>query len=105
VNGLTEIAVTKLDVLDELEKIQICEAYSHHGETITELPDRGAMLEECEPILTELPGWQEDTSQVSSYSDLPERARNYISSLEEIIGCPVTLVGVGPRRHQTLPIS
>jgi adenylosuccinate synthase len=105
VNGLTEIAITKLDVLDELQTIRICEAYSYRGERLTELPGRGAVLEECEPILTELPGWQEDTSQVTSYSDLPEKAKNYVTSLAEIVGCPVTLVGVGPRRTQTLPVT
>jgi adenylosuccinate synthase len=102
VNGLTDIAITKLDVLDELESIKICEAYSYRGERITELPYRGITLEECEPILTELPGWQEDTSATTSYADLPEKAKNYVSSLSEIIGCPVTLIGVGPKRTQTL---
>jgi len=104
VNGLTEIAITKLDVLDELKTIKICEAYSYRGEKITELPGRGVVMEGCEPILTELPGWQEDTSQVTSYSDLPEKAKNYVTSLAEIIGCPVTLIGVGPRRTQTLSV-
>ncbi len=104
VNGLTEVAITKLDVLDELETIKVCEAYSYRGERITEMPARGAILEECDPILTELPGWKEDISQVTSYSDLPEKAKNYVSSLAEIIGCPVTLVGVGPRRNQTIPV-
>ena len=104
VNGLTEIAITKLDVLDELKNIKICEAYSYRGERITELPGRGMVLEECEPIFTELPGWEEDISQVTSYSELPEKAKNYVTSLAEIVGCPVTLVGVGPRRTQTLAV-
>ncbi len=102
INGLTEVAVTKLDVLDELETIRICEAYSYRGERLTEFPEQADMLYECEPILTELPGWQEDTSSVTSYSDLPEKAKSYVSSLEEIIGCPVTLIGVGPERSQTI---
>ncbi len=101
VNGLTEIALTKIDVLDELETIKICEAYSFRGEKITELP-AGAEMSECEPIFTELPGWQEDISQITSYSDLPENAKNYVQSLAEIIDCPVTYLGVGPKRCQTI---
>ncbi len=104
VNGLTEVALTKLDVLDGLETIKICEAYSYKGERITELPKNAAALNECEPILTEIPGWQEDTSQITQYEDLPENARNYVSSLEEIIGCPVTFIGVGPKRSQTIKV-
>lgn len=105
VNGLTEIAITKLDVLDELETIRICEAYSYRGDRITELPAQGSILKDCEPILTELPGWKEDISRITSYSGLPENAKNYVSSLAEIIGCPVTLIGVGPKRSQTIPVS
>lgn len=105
VNGLTEIAITKLDVLDELKTIKICEAYSYRGERLTEFPVRTDMLFECEPILTELPGWQEDTSGITAYSDLPEKAKNYVASLEEIVGCPVTFIGVGPKRSQTIRVS
>ncbi len=104
VNGLTEIAVTKLDVLDDLETINICEAYSYKGQTLTELPRSAAALSECEPILTELPGWREDTSQITRYDDLPEKARNYVNNLAEIIGCPATLIGVGPKRSQTIRV-
>jgi len=104
VNGLTEIAITKLDVLDELETIKICEAYSYKGQRITELPRGAAALGQCEPIFTELPGWRKDISQITSYADLPETAKNYVSSLEEIIGCPVTLIGVGPKRSQTIRV-
>lgn len=104
VNGLTEVAITKLDVLDELETIKICEGYSHKGERLTEFPKSVAVLNKCEPVLTGLPGWQEDTSQITSYEDLPDNAKNYISSLEEIIDCPVTFIGVGPKRSQTIRV-
>jgi adenylosuccinate synthase len=102
INGLTEIAITKLDVLDEFETIKVCEAYSYHGKKITEFPEQTDMLAECEPVFTELPGWKEDTSNITSYSDMPERAKQYISCLEEAVGCPATLIGVGPKRSQTL---
>ena len=104
VNGLTEIAITKLDVLDELETINLCEAYSYKGERLTDFPKSVAVLNECEPILAAIPGWQKDTSNITSYEDLPENARNYVSSLGEIVGCPVTFIGVGPRRSQTIRV-
>jgi adenylosuccinate synthase len=104
VNGLTEVALTKIDVLDDLESIKICEAYSYKGERLTEMPKSATILNECKPILTEIPGWQSDTSAITEYGDLPENARNYVSSLEEIIGCPVTFIGVGPKRSQTIRV-
>ncbi len=105
VNGLTEVAITKLDVLDELETIKVCEAYSYRGQRITEFPEQVEILDECEPIFAEFPGWQTDTSDITSFSDLPEAARRYISKLEEIIDCPATLIGVGPKRSQTILTS
>jgi len=104
VNGLTEVAITKLDVLDELETVKICEGYSYKGEHLTEMPKGASVLNDCKPVLTEIPGWQTDTSEITSYEDMPENAKNYISSLEEIIDCPVTFVGVGPKRSQTIRV-
>ncbi|MBI4832674.1 MAG: adenylosuccinate synthase [Candidatus Lindowbacteria bacterium] len=102
INGLTEIAITKLDVLDELETIKICEAYSYRGKRMTEFPEQSDILNECEPIYAEFPGWQTDTSNITSYNDLPDNAKRYVSRLKEAVGCPATLVGVGPKRSQTL---
>jgi adenylosuccinate synthase len=102
VNGLTEVAVTKLDVLDDLETIKICEAYSYRGQRLTEFPEQADVLYECQPVLTEFPGWQTDTSEVTSYSELPDEAKRYVSTLVEAIGCPATLIGVGPKRSQTI---
>ncbi|GAB4336365.1 MAG: adenylosuccinate synthase [Candidatus Abyssubacteria bacterium] len=102
VNGLTEIAITKLDVLDELETIKICRAYSCRGSTLVEMPQQADILQECEPVLHDVPGWQTDISKVTSYNDLPPQAKNYVSLLEEAVGCPVTFIGVGPKRMQTI---
>jgi adenylosuccinate synthase len=102
VNGLTEFAVTKLDVLDELKTIKVCEAYSYRGKRITEFPEHADMLAECEPVFTEFPGWQTDTSEITSFPELPDEARRYISKLEEVMNCPATLIGVGPKRSQTI---
>ena len=102
INGLTEVALTKLDVLDELKTIKICEAYSHHGKKITEFPEQMSVLQECEPIFTEVPGWQQDISGITSYADLPERTKEYVSLIERVVGCPVTIIGVGPKRSQTI---
>jgi len=105
VNGLTEVALTKLDVLDELKTIKICEAYSYRGEKITEFPEQMRVLQECEPVFTEVPGWQQDITGITSYSDLPERTKEYISIIEQAVGCPVTIIGVGPKRSQTILAS
>jgi adenylosuccinate synthase len=102
INGLTELAITKLDVLDELKTIKICEAYSYRGRRITEFPEQADMLYDCEPILTEVPGWQTDTSDITSFADLPDEAKRYVSNLERVMECPATLIGVGPKRSQTI---
>ncbi|RJP22545.1 MAG: adenylosuccinate synthase [Candidatus Abyssobacteria bacterium SURF_5] len=105
VNGLTELAVTKLDVLDELETIKICEEYSYRGRHITEFPEQVDMLPDCKPIFTEFRGWRTDTSRITSFSDLPDEAKRYVSKLEEVMDSPATLVGVGPKRSQTILAS
>jgi adenylosuccinate synthase len=102
INGLTEIAITKLDVLDEIETIKICEGYLYRGQKLTEFPEQSDILNECEPIYAEFPGWRKDTTEVDSFSDLPDQAKRYVSRLMEAVGCPATLVGVGPNRSQTL---
>lgn len=102
VNGLTEVALTKLDVLDELDTIKICEAYSYRGEKLTEFPEQADVLAECEPVFAEMPGWKRDISKITSYDDLPEQAKGYVSRLQEIVGCPVMIISVGPKRNQTI---
>ena len=102
VNGLTGIALTKLDVLDKFETIKVCTAYSYDGQVLDELPADLEMFEKCRPVYEELPGWQADISKIRSFADLPENARNYVKRLEQLVGCPIVMVSVGPRRDETI---
>jgi len=102
VNGLTGIALTKLDVLDKFETIKVCTAYSYDGQVLDELPADLEMFEKCRPVYEELPGWQTDISKIRSFADLPENARNYVKRLEQLVGCPIVMVSVGPRRDETI---
>ncbi|MDH3605554.1 MAG: adenylosuccinate synthase [Acidimicrobiia bacterium] len=102
VNGLTDIALTKIDVLSEFDTLKICTAYEADGETYTELPRQHRVLYHCTPIYEELPGWRSDISQAKSIDDLPEAAVRYIERVEQIAGVPVTMVSVGPQRKATL---
>jgi adenylosuccinate synthase len=104
VNGLSGIALTKLDVLDGFETIKVCTGYSHNGEFLDELPSNAEVFAACTPIYEELPGWQQDISGVRNFADLPENARKYVKRLEELVGCSMALVSVGPRRDQTIMV-
>ena len=103
INGCTDIAITKLDVLDSLAEIPVCTAYRYQGEVITELPDP-LLHDQCEPIYETLPGWQQSTREARSLQDLPRNARAYLERLVELVQVPIHSVGVGPERNQTLII-
>jgi adenylosuccinate synthase len=102
-NGLTGLAITKMDVLNDLETIKICTAYSYRGELLEHFPRDLETLRECKPVYEEIDGWQSDLS-ATSLQALPHRARAYLDKLAEVTGCPVVLVSVGPRRDQTIQI-
>ncbi|MDA8061619.1 MAG: adenylosuccinate synthase [Actinomycetota bacterium] len=99
-NSLTEIALTKLDVLDERESIRVCVAYEHDGVRYEHLPYHQSVLHQATPLYEELPGWQADTTGASSLADLPPPARAYVERLASLAGVPIHLVGVGPGREQ-----
>ena len=101
-SSISGLCVTKLDVLDELETIQICVGYSIDGEEIAGLPVVVDRFAQCEPIYEEWSGWQESTVGVTNYSDLPEEARAYLERIEELAGVPVDIVSTGPGREQTI---
>ena len=103
-NGMTGLAITKLDVLNELETIRICTAYECDGKRIETFPRDAEVLGRCTPIYEDLPGWQSDLSRVHDFKEFPERAKSYLRKLEEVTGCPVVLVSVGPRRDQTIQL-
>jgi len=101
-NGINEISLTLLDVLAGLDKIKICTGYKLNGEVITEFPYLAKELAELEPQYIELPGWKEEIDQIKEYDKLPENARNYVETVEKMMGIPVTIVSVGPDRIQTI---
>jgi adenylosuccinate synthase len=101
-NGCTEIALTKLDVLDTLECIRVCVGYDVDGEVHRYLPHRQALIARATPVYEELPGWGEDLSSVTELHQLPAAARDYVGFLEDQIGVPVRYVCVGPGRDQYL---
>ena len=99
-NSLSELAITKLDILDTLDTVKVCVAYDVRGERVTHLPYHQSDLHAATPIYEELPGWKTDLSQITETHQLPPAAEAYLAFLEEQVGVPVTLVGVGPGREQ-----
>ncbi len=102
VNGLTELALTKLDVLSGLEAIRLCSGYSSEGRQYKDLPVGPADLSGFEPVYDELPGWKEDVTRARKWDDLPAAAKAFIRRIEEISGLPVTMISVGPERSQVI---
>lgn len=103
-SGLTSIALNKIDVLKDLEKVKICVGYKFNGEVIKYFPASLEDLEKCEPVYEEMEGWG-DISNVKSYAELPQSAKNYIKRIEELIGCKIAMVGIGPNRDQNLIVE
>ena len=101
-NSLTEVALTKLDVLDGLDRLKVCVAYELDGERYEHMPYHQSVIHKAVPVYTTLDGWSTDLSGVTSRSELPAAAADYIAFLEEGIGVPIRLVGVGPGRSQYL---
>ena len=99
-NSLTDISITKLDVLDTLPSIKVCVAYEADGVKYNYPPYHQSTLHEVTPVYEELPGWQEDITQCTSFSQLPKNAQDYIAFLEKTTGVTISVVGVGPGREQ-----
>ena len=102
VNSLSELAITKLDVLDQLDVIRVCVAYEADGQRHDQLPYHQSVLHRVTPIYEELPGWGVDLSAVTERSQLPAEAEAYLTFVEDQVGVPIGMVGVGPGRHQVL---
>jgi adenylosuccinate synthase len=102
VNGLTGIALTKLDVLSDFDTIKVCTGYTYQGKALETLPAALEIFENCQPVYEELPGWRTDITGAKSFADLPENAQKYVRRLEELAGCPIVMVSIGPRRDQTI---
>jgi len=101
-NGLTGLAITKLDVLGGLDTLNICTGYMHNGATVSHFPASLKVLSECTPVYETLPGWQEDISGVREYGSLPENTRNYLKRIEALSGVPIDILSVGPGRKETI---
>jgi adenylosuccinate synthase len=102
VNGLTELAITKLDVLSRFEKLKICVAYTLGGQRIKAFPTDLTTLARCEPVYETVPGWRVDITQAKTFEDLPPKAREYVKRTEELLGARASCISVGPGRDQTI---
>jgi adenylosuccinate synthase len=102
VNGLDALALTKLDVLDGMQELQICTSYRCGGATLTEFPGELAQLAACEPVYESMPGWTAPTKGVRRFGDLPRDAQRYIGRLEELTGVPAAVVSTGSAREDTI---
>ncbi|RJS93797.1 adenylosuccinate synthase [Salinisphaera sp. Q1T1-3] len=101
-NSLSGLCITKLDVLDGLDAIQLCTGYRSNGELLSVPPSGAEALADCEPMYEEMPGWSESTSGVRDYNKLPANARAYLDRLAEIVGVPIDIVSTGPDRADTI---
>jgi adenylosuccinate synthase len=105
VNGITDYFITKLDVLSGLEQVPVCVAYEVNGHRQDEMPMTQTEFHHATPVYEYLDGWLEDISRAKDLADLPANARAYLTALESMIGAPISAVGVGPRRDQTLQLG
>ncbi len=104
-NSFSSICVSKLDVLDELETIRICTGYRLHGKTIQIPPADAKSLDECEPIYEDWAGWRQSTAGISKYENLPQKAKQYLSRIEELAGVPIALISTGPDRNEVIVLQ
>ena len=102
INSVTGMCVTKLDVLDGMETVKICVAYKLDGKEVMTPPVGADLFEKCEPVLIEMPGWQDSTVGVKSADNLPQAARDYLAKVEELCGVPVDIISTGPDREETI---
>ncbi|MCC7429353.1 adenylosuccinate synthase [bacterium] len=104
INGITDVALTKLDILDGLDKVKICVAYEFEGRKITNFDSELKILEKCKPIYEELDGWKESTESAKSFSDLPKNAQKFIERLSELVGAKVSIISISPDRKGTFEV-
>ena len=102
INGFSDFALTRLDILDIMPSIKICTGYKVDGGMLEDPPSSPSVLARCEPVYEELAGWESDISEIRRFEELPAAARSYVQRLEELIGCAASVVSVGPSREQTI---
>ena len=107
-NGLTEIALTKIDILSGLEELSVCTTYNITGEEVREMPGSLGKMRQATPNSVSLPGWAEMTDKdierlcSGGYSSLLDTMKAYIDFIEQEVNCPITIISLGPQRHQTI---
>ncbi|MDX2040715.1 MAG: adenylosuccinate synthase [Acidobacteriota bacterium] len=102
VNGLDALALTKLDVLDDLDELKICVAYKINGQVTEQVPYDADQMNAAEPVYETMPGWQSNTVGISNFDDLPERAKQYLARLSEVSGAPFAFISTGAERNETI---
>jgi len=105
INGLDCLAITKLDVLDDLDEIKVCTAYEIDGQQVRDFPSNARVFARCQPIYKTLPGWKQDTSHCRSLDDLPRQALDYLKFLAELMEVPIAIVSLGASRDQTIIVE
>lgn len=105
INGISGLCITKLDVLDGMDKLKMCIAYRYHGKETEYAPLDAQGWDECEPVYLEFPGWQESTHGITEWEKLPAAARAYLRALEELSGSPLAIVSTGPDRDHTMVLQ
>jgi len=105
INGVDELAVTKVDVLDGLEEIKICVAYKIDGKTVYDMPSDTEDIKKAEPVYESMPGWSESTCECENFSDLPMNAQKYLTRIAELVDARIGIVSVGPNREQTFYVD
>ena len=105
INGLSGLCITKLDVLDGIDKLYICIGYQIDGKKFDLLPLGADQVSSCKPLLIEMPGWKESTFGVNDWERLPENARNYLLKLEELCNVPLHIISTGPERNETIMLQ
>jgi adenylosuccinate synthase len=105
INGISGLCITKLDVLDGMKTLKICIAYEYHGKRTEYAPLDAQGWEECTPVYLEFPGWDENTHGITEWEKLPPAARAYLRALEELAGCPLSIVSTGPDRDHTMVLQ
>ena len=105
VNGLTHLAVTKMDVLDGFKEIKICVAYEVNGKKMPYFPSQTEILQEVKPVYEILPGWLSEISKITLWKDLPANAKKYLEFISKVVEIPIGIISVGPERHQTIRLD
>jgi adenylosuccinate synthase len=104
-NGIDDMVVTKIDVMDNFKSIQVCTGYKHKGKVYDSMPADIDVLENCEPVYTEFPGWMQNTVGLQSYDALPDNAKRYVEGLEKLSGAGILMVSTGPDRDHTIRLK